>query len=131
MCCMTAIWPAGPPKVCREMANQVRVASRSGSTSPRRPGAVSGVAPVSSPIRAACSLTRDILHHDSALRAPAGGARSGVQNRPAGGGSADRALVDPQEGPTGAERAAGDPDPDPVLTGLQEEPALAVARVGP
>ena len=30
---MTAIWPAGPPKVCSEMANQALVASRSGMTS--------------------------------------------------------------------------------------------------
>ena len=30
---MTAIWPAGPPKVCSEMANQVLVASDSGMTS--------------------------------------------------------------------------------------------------
>jgi hypothetical protein len=31
---MTAICPAGPPKVCSEMANQVLVASDSGMTSP-------------------------------------------------------------------------------------------------
>ncbi len=30
---MTAIWPAGPPKVCSEMANQARTASRNGTTS--------------------------------------------------------------------------------------------------
>ena len=30
---MTAICPAGPPKVCREMANHALVASRSGITS--------------------------------------------------------------------------------------------------
>ena len=30
---MTAIWPAGPPKVWSEMANQARAASRSGITS--------------------------------------------------------------------------------------------------
>jgi hypothetical protein len=30
---MTAIWPAGPPKVCREMVNQARTASRNGMTS--------------------------------------------------------------------------------------------------
>ena len=45
---MTAIWPAGPPKVCSEMANQVLVASDSGMTS--RPlaalgGSGSGVMP--------------------------------------------------------------------------------------
>jgi hypothetical protein len=27
---MTAIWPAGPPKVCSEMPNQVRTAVRNG-----------------------------------------------------------------------------------------------------
>src|SRR5687767_2894266 len=31
--CMTAIWPAGPPKVCREMANHARTAVRKGTTS--------------------------------------------------------------------------------------------------
>jgi len=31
---MIAIWPAGPPKVCNEIANQTRVASRRGMTSP-------------------------------------------------------------------------------------------------
>src|SRR3982750_3719071 len=37
--CMTAIWPAGPPKVCSEMANQVRTAVRKGMGGlPRRPG---------------------------------------------------------------------------------------------
>src|SRR4051794_19721198 len=30
---MTAIWPAGPPKVWSEIANQARVASHKGSTS--------------------------------------------------------------------------------------------------
>ena len=30
---MTAIWPAGPPKVCSEIANQARTASRNGTTS--------------------------------------------------------------------------------------------------
>src|SRR5688500_5809567 len=30
--CITAIWPAGPPKVCSEMANQVRTAVRNGMT---------------------------------------------------------------------------------------------------
>src|SRR5680860_1469432 len=30
---MTAIWPAGPPKVCSEMANQTLVASRNAMTS--------------------------------------------------------------------------------------------------
>ena len=29
---MTAIWPAGPPNVCNEMANQVRTAVRKGIT---------------------------------------------------------------------------------------------------
>jgi hypothetical protein len=30
---MTAIWPAGPPKVCRDIANQVRTAVRKGTMS--------------------------------------------------------------------------------------------------
>ena len=30
--CITAIWPAGPPKVCSEIRNHARVASRSGTT---------------------------------------------------------------------------------------------------
>src|SRR3954469_1662229 len=35
---MTAIWPAGPPKVCSEMANQVRTAVRKGMAAvSRRP----------------------------------------------------------------------------------------------
>ena len=35
---MTAIWPAGPPKVCREIANQARVASESGTGQPAATG---------------------------------------------------------------------------------------------
>ena len=33
---MTAIWPAGPPNVCSEMANQVRTASPKGTRSSDR-----------------------------------------------------------------------------------------------
>ena len=40
---MTAICPAGPPKVCREMANQARAAERNGTTSAEA-GAGAGVA---------------------------------------------------------------------------------------
>ena len=39
--CMTAICPAGPPKVCRLIRNQAFTASRNGITSP---GAVTGAA---------------------------------------------------------------------------------------
>src|SRR4051794_15636872 len=30
--CITAIWPAGPPKVCSEIRNQARTAVRNGTT---------------------------------------------------------------------------------------------------
>ncbi len=40
---MTAIWPAGPPKVCSEIANHARSARRNGTRSAR--GAVFGRGP--------------------------------------------------------------------------------------
>ena len=42
---MTAIWPAGPPKVCSEMANQALAASRNGMTSPEVPVGADMAAP--------------------------------------------------------------------------------------
>src|SRR3712207_4745715 len=41
--CMTAICPAGPPKVCSETRNQARTASRKGGTAVAWTGAACGV----------------------------------------------------------------------------------------
>ena len=68
-CCMTAIWPAGPPNVCNDTRNHAFVASRSGITSARVRGPVLIVA--SMPHRLASSAMTSLDDLVTLVRAPA------------------------------------------------------------